>query len=52
LPAGPAFFGQHIDFVQLSAELDACLLDDAEMVLGADAWLARPDPFGPEEATA
>ena len=46
------FIGQNIDFAQLTAELDACLLSDAEMALGADAWLALPDPFGPwhEEA--
>jgi G3E family GTPase len=41
------FIGQNIDFDQLSAELDACLLDDAEMALGTDAWLALADPFGP-----
>ena len=46
------FIGQHIDFAQLRAELDACLLDEAEMALGVDAWNALPDPFGPwiEEA--
>ena len=46
------FIGQHIDFEQLTAELDACLLDEAEMALGVDAWSALPDPFGPwiEEA--
>ena len=41
------FIGQNIDFAPLTAELDACLLDDAEMALGVDAWLALPDPFGP-----
>ncbi|MDP3978563.1 MAG: zinc metallochaperone GTPase ZigA [Pseudomonas sp.] len=41
------FIGQNIDFAQLTAELDACLLDDAEMALGVDAWRALPDPFGP-----
>ncbi|HBX55353.1 zinc metallochaperone GTPase ZigA [Pseudomonas sp. UBA2684] len=46
------FIGQHIDFAQLTAELDSCLLDAAEMALGVDAWQALPDPFGPwhEEA--
>ena len=46
------FIGQNIDFAQLTAELDACLLTDAEMALGVDAWQALPDPFGPwhEEA--
>jgi G3E family GTPase len=48
------FIGQNIDFAQLTAELDACLLDDAEMAQGVDAWRALPDPFGPwvEEVAA
>jgi len=41
------FIGQGIDFGQLTAELDACLLTDAEMALGMDAWRKFPDPFGP-----
>ena len=41
------FIGQHIDFAQLSAELDACLLDDAELAAGPQSWLSLPDPFGP-----
>ena len=47
------FIGQNIDFAQLTAELDACLLDDAEIALGIEAWRTLPDPFGPwhEEAT-
>ncbi|MDF9617733.1 zinc metallochaperone GTPase ZigA [Pseudomonas entomophila] len=40
------FIGQNIDFARLSTELDACLLDDDEMELGALAWLRLPDPFG------
>ena len=40
------FIGQHIDFTQLTAELDACLLNDAEMALGIEAWRTLPDPFG------
>ena len=46
------FIGQHIDFAQLTAELDACLLDDTEIAQGIEAWRALPDPFGPwhEEA--
>jgi G3E family GTPase len=40
------FIGQHIDFERLHAELDACLLDDAEMALGKDGWQALEDPFG------
>ncbi len=46
------FIGQHIDFAQLTAELEACLLDDAEMALGSEAWRALPDPFGPWHAEA
>jgi G3E family GTPase len=41
------FIGQNIDFAQLTAELDNCLLTDAEMALGTDGWAALPDPFGP-----
>ncbi|WP_313058052.1 zinc metallochaperone GTPase ZigA [Pseudomonas rhodesiae] len=41
------FIGQHIDFAQLRAELDACLLTDAEMALGVDGWRLLADPFGP-----
>ena len=47
------FIGQHIDFAQLTAELDDCLLTDDEMTLGAEVWRGLPDPFGPwyEEAS-
>ncbi|PCC97731.1 GTP-binding protein [Halopseudomonas pelagia] len=46
------FIGQHIDFARLTRELDACLLTDAEMAGGVEAWQSLPDPFGPwtEEA--
>lgn len=40
------FIGQHIDFARLMRELDACLLDDAEMTGGIEAWRTLPDPFG------
>ena len=40
------FIGQNIDFAQLTAELDNCLLTDAEMALGIDGWGELPDPFG------
>jgi len=40
------FIGQDIDFARLERELDACLLDDAEMAEGEAAWLDYPDPFG------
>lgn len=39
------FIGQHVDFARLHAELDACLLTDAELALGEHAWLALDDPF-------
>lgn len=41
------FIGQNIDFDQLTAELDNCLLTDAEMALGTEGWVALLDPFGP-----
>ncbi|MGL5996744.1 MAG: zinc metallochaperone GTPase ZigA [Pseudomonas proteolytica] len=48
------FIGQNIDFAQMRAELDACLLTDDEMALGVDGWRLLVDPFGPwyEEAAA
>ncbi len=48
------FIGQNIDFVQMRMELDACLLTDEEMALGAEGWGLLADPFGPwyEEAAA
>ncbi|WP_411381803.1 zinc metallochaperone GTPase ZigA [Pseudomonas sp. MPB26] len=46
------FIGQNIDFTQMRAELDACLLNDEEMALGVEGWRLLADPFGPwfEEA--
>ncbi|MBS7662676.1 GTP-binding protein [Pseudomonas lalucatii] len=46
------FIGQNLDFARLRRELDACLLNDAEMAAGPQAWALLPDPFGPwaEEA--
>ena len=48
------FIGQNMDFDQLTEELNACLLTDAEMALGMEAWRLLPDPFGPwhEEVAA
>ncbi len=48
------FIGQNIDFAQMRAELDACLLTDEEMALGVEGWRLLVDPFGPwyEEAAA
>lgn len=40
------FIGQNIDFDRLCTELDACLLSDAEMAAGHEAWAQLPDPFG------
>lgn len=40
------FIGQYIDFVLLATELDACLLTDEEMALGAVGWQQMYDPFG------
>ena len=40
------FIGQNIDFDRLRIELDACLLNDAEMAAGLEAWQQLPDPFG------
>lgn len=40
------FIGQHINFAQLTAELDACLLTVGEMALGEAAWQQMNDPFG------
>ncbi|MFL1490165.1 zinc metallochaperone GTPase ZigA [Pseudomonas antarctica] len=41
------FIGQNIDFSQMRAELDTCLLTDEEMALGVDGWRQLADPFGP-----
>ncbi|WP_028942524.1 zinc metallochaperone GTPase ZigA [Pseudomonas vranovensis] len=41
------FIGQDIDFAQLDAELQACLLTEVEMAGGVESWLQLPDPFGP-----
>jgi G3E family GTPase len=40
------FIGQNIDFARLHRELDDCLLTDAEMASGPEAWALLPDPFG------
>jgi G3E family GTPase len=39
------FIGIDMDQAALTRELDACLLDDAEMRLGRAGWQALPDPF-------
>lgn len=40
------FIGQNIDFALLTAELDNCLLTDAEMAEGVERWRELADPFG------
>lgn len=40
------FIGQNIDFERLTAELDNCLLTDAEMEAGVERWRTLADPFG------
>ncbi|WP_150303791.1 zinc metallochaperone GTPase ZigA [Pseudomonas saliphila] len=39
------FIGQNIDFEQLNADLDACLLTAVELESGPAAWIALADPF-------
>lgn len=46
------FIGQHMDFKQLTAQLDDCLLTDAEMALGVEGWAHLRDPFGDWDQTA
>ncbi|TDV64332.1 zinc metallochaperone GTPase ZigA [Pseudomonas sp. LP_7_YM] len=40
------FIGQNIDFTQLTADLDNCLLMDEEMAIGVKGWSQMHDPFG------
>ncbi|SPR97682.1 GTP-binding protein [Cupriavidus taiwanensis] len=37
--------GLDMDHAALQARLDACLLSDAEMAAGVEAWATYPDPF-------
>ncbi len=46
------FIGQDLDVGRLCAELDRCLLNDAEMAAGTSAWKRLPDPFEPWTAEA
>ncbi len=39
------FIGVDLDRERIEAELDACLLTDAELALGPDAWAELADPF-------
>lgn len=45
-----AFIGHQLDEAALVEKLDACLLTDAEMAAGPEAWAALPDPFPEWEA--
>jgi G3E family GTPase len=40
-----AFVGLHYAADEIAAVLDACLLTDAELAEGWDAWREYPDPF-------
>ncbi|MBX0300638.1 GTP-binding protein [Cryobacterium sp. 1639] len=40
-----AFFGRDLDAARLTANLDACLLDDTEFVGGPLEWRSLADPF-------
>lgn len=44
------FIGIGMDDAALRRDLDACLLDDAEMRAGPKAWAMLPDPFPPWRA--
>jgi G3E family GTPase len=39
------FIGQHLAPEVIAARLDACLLDEAELAAGPEAWRGLPDPF-------
>ncbi|MDH0340824.1 zinc metallochaperone GTPase ZigA [Chromobacterium haemolyticum] len=44
--------GIAMDEAELRRQLDACLLDEAEMAAGPAAWALLPDPFPPLETAA
>ncbi|MGM0823852.1 MAG: zinc metallochaperone GTPase ZigA [Pseudomonadota bacterium] len=39
------FIGQHLDQARMREALDACLLSEAELLEGMEAWQQLPDPF-------
>ena len=39
------FIGQNLDKAKITAELDACLLNDEELLAGQAFWRTLPDPF-------
>ncbi|MFD1813158.1 GTP-binding protein [Rhodococcus gannanensis] len=40
-----AFTGVDLDVARLTTELDACVLDDDELLAGAESWTRWPDPL-------
>ena len=44
--------GDKLDRAEIRKRLDACLLDDSEMRIGAMGWRHLPDPFPPWEGEA
>ena len=39
------FIGQSLDQAKMRAALDDCLLSEAELLEGMEAWKTLPDPF-------
>ena len=39
------FIGQNLDEARIRQALDECLLDDATLLAGKEAWRDLPDPF-------
>lgn len=39
------FIGQGLDVAEITAQLDACLLTDDELLAGKELWQQLPDPF-------
>ncbi|MEM6582457.1 MAG: zinc metallochaperone GTPase ZigA [Pseudomonadota bacterium] len=46
------FIGQDLDQERMTAALNACLLDEEELLRGKQHWLTMFDPFPPWEQTA
>ena len=39
------FIGQGLDVADITAQLDACLLTNDELLAGKELWQQLPDPF-------
>jgi len=39
------FIGQGLNVADITAQLDACLLTDDELLAGKELWQQLPDPF-------